>query len=91
MMVSMMHDAGGGAWRKAVRASARMPTLGAKDAPKMGHPAAIPPLRSGMTNKGLGEDDAGAVGGFVFDGLQGFVGLVEREDPDLRLDADFGG
>jgi hypothetical protein len=39
----------------------------------------------------LGEDDAGALGGFVFYGLQGFVGLVEGEDLDLRLDSDFGG
>ena len=37
------------------------------------------------------EDDAGAVGGFVFYGLEGFVGLVEGEDVDLRFDSDFGG
>src|ERR1700722_8286118 len=39
----------------------------------------------------LREDDAGAVGGFVFYGLQGFVGLVEGEGLDLGFDVDFGG
>src|ERR1700679_2289937 len=38
----------------------------------------------------LGEDDAGAVGGFVLDGLEGFVGLVEGEYLDLGFDIDFG-
>ncbi len=38
-----------------------------------------------------GEDDYGSVGGFVFYGLQGIVGLIEGEDLDLRLDVDFGG
>ena len=29
-----------------------------------------------VCGEGLGDDDAGAIGGFVFDGLQGCVGLV---------------
>jgi hypothetical protein len=56
--------------------------------------AALPPVE--MTHilgeaKGLGEDDYWPVGGFVLDGLEGFVGLIEGEDLDLRLDVDFGG
>ena len=39
----------------------------------------------------LRDDDAGAVGGFVFDGLQGVVGAVEGEDLDLRVNGDLGG
>jgi hypothetical protein len=37
------------------------------------------------------DDDTGAVGGFVFDGVEGFVGVVEGEELDLRLDADLAG
>jgi hypothetical protein len=37
------------------------------------------------------DDDAGAVGGLVLDGLESFVGVVEGEDLDLGLDADFAG
>jgi hypothetical protein len=40
----------------------------------MGHPHLV---RTRLCR--LGEDDAGAVGGFVFYGLEGFVGLVEGE------------
>ena len=39
----------------------------------------------------LRDDDDGAVGGFVFYGVESFVGLVEGEDLDLGLDVDFGG
>ena len=53
---------------------------------RMGHPA-----NDAASLYWLGEDDCGAVGGFVFYGLQGFVGLVEGEDLDLRLDVYFGG
>src|SRR3984885_1895086 len=41
--------------------------------------------------RSLGKDDARSVGGFVFYRLQGLVGLIEREDLDLGLDADFAG
>ena len=39
----------------------------------------------------LGDDDDGALAGFVFDGLEGFVGLVEGEDLHFGVDADFAG
>src|SRR5271154_304533 len=39
----------------------------------------------------LREDDDGAVGGFVFDGVEGVVGLVEGEDLDLGFDTDLAG
>src|ERR1700728_2671635 len=46
------------------------------------------PIRAGRS---LGKDDARSVGGFVLYRLQGLVGLIEREDLDLGLDADFAG
>jgi hypothetical protein len=48
-------------------------------------------LRTDNGQLPLREDDAGAVGGFVFYGLQGFVGLGEGEGLDLGFYVDFGG
>jgi hypothetical protein len=53
-------------------------------------PFSIRPKRMGHPVSWLGDYYDGAVGGFVFYGLEGFVGLVEGEDVDLRFDVDFG-